>query len=676
MHSNLFENPARMTDPSSSQKTASPSGLDAYAEVANVSKKMISDMLVRMIESADDYSNWSLSKQDSARVVKLIKHKQRIICSSFSFQLKQHFTDFKADDGSQSQERSLHDWQRFGLSGTDDQTEFAELETITTRYSEAFKEFDRNILKRLQTCTKRAHANLYENPFQVKQLCESFRYAVDSLNLDVSYKIALYQLFADRFIESLGPLYRRIDQLLLERGILPDMATARIQLRNPEGLSESAAPSTLKLKQNAPLLMLLQQYKEKSRVSASRFQNYFPELKQRFASNGLDTYHEQIDQLNLIFKLIFEDDDLPLPVKQQLARLQIYVFITAIQEDGFLRRSSNPARRLLDSIISSEVEIARSGNSEFSGVRFIREHIDTMASLQFITVDHYSQMLEGYQRYVKENEIAIRQKRKTEATRKVLPLVKERLAEITQPLRLQGTPLILFEKVWLPLLVQIALKVGMDSDPWHKTIAMVKKQVWSLIPKTSPEEQAELIEILPVVAHSLHRAMRSLKLAESLQQSLRDYLTLEQQNVTEESARNIIQAKRKTRSLSAQSFASEEDSTDFDEMMQTGVFQIPADTLSVLKAIKPAAPKKINQVNALSIGDWLKIKQGQERKLAKLAWKSEDSTLFIFVDRDGKRICEVDATTLAQQFESGDVSISDGHTADTEKTRTSFMKTL
>jgi len=665
-----------MTDPTSSRKTASTSDQDAFAEVASVSKKLISEMLVRMIESADDYRNWNLSKQDGARLVKLIKHKQRIICSSFSFQLKQHFTEFKAADGSRSQKHSLHDWQRLQHSGANDKTEIAELEAIISRYSDAFKEFDRCILKRLQACTRRSRASLYENPLQVKRLCESFRYTVDTLMLETNDKLALYKLFADRFIESLGPLYRHIDQLLFERGMLPDMATARIQLRSLDGLSESEPPSTLQLNQSACLLVLLQQYKEKSRVSVSRFQNYFPELKQRFASYGLDTYHKQIDQLDQIFKLIFEDEDLPLPVKQQLARLQIYVFITAIQEDGFLRRSSNPARRLLDSIISSEVEIARGGTTEFSGVRFIREHIDSMASLLFITVDHYTEMLEKYQRYVKENETNIRRKRKVEATRKVLPLVKERLAEITLPLRVQGTPLFLFEKVWLPLLVQIALKLGMDSDPWHKTIAMVKKQVWSLIPKTGTEEQAELIEVLPVVAHSLHRAMRSLKLAESQQQSLRDFLKLEQQNVAEQSARNIIQAKRKTRSLSAQSFASDEDSTDFDELMQSGVFQIPDDTLSALKPIKPKAPKKINQVTALAIGDWLNIGRGDASKLGKLAWKSEDASLFIFVDRDGKRVSEVDATTLAHQFESGEVSLSAANTADTVKARSSFMKTL
>lgn len=666
-----------MTASKQRQDSTSISGEDVFAETSSLSKKLVTAMLVRMIESAGSYHDWSLPDQDGDRMVKLIKHKQRIICSAFWFQMKKHFSDFKSSDQIPAKEKGAGDWQHLGLSGASETVEIDELQAITSRYSEAFEEFDRAILKRLQTCIKKSRANIYENPLQVKKLCESFQYAIDGLNLEVNYKIALYHLFADRFIEALGPTYRRIDQFLFDSGMQPTIPVARIHLRSIDGLSESKSPKTFKPNQSACLLVLLQRFKEKSRQVSSGYKNLFPELKQRFATFELNEYDEQIEQLNQIFKLIFEDEDLPSPVKQQLARLQIYVFITAVQEDGFLRRSSNPARRLLDGIISSEVEIAKSGNSEFSGIRFIREHIDGMANHGFITVDSYSEMLEGYQAYVKENEASIRKARKLEATKKVMPLVTSKLSDLTAPLKIQGTRLILFEKVWLPLMVQIALRQGMDSDPWHKTIAMVKKQVWSLIPKTNLEDQEKLQALLPQIAHSLHRAMRSLKLAESLQQSLRDYLKLEQQKVVEETAHNIVEAKRRTRSLSAQSFApEEEDTTEFDEMMQTGIFQVPAEMIDALNSTKPDKPKKINQVDALSTGEWVNMRLDGNKLLAKLAWKAEDSSLFIFVDRDGKRICELDANKLAQQFESGDISMMDSGSTDSEKTQFSFLKTL
>jgi len=83
----------------SSQHSDSTSGHDVYAEVASVSKKLLGEMLVRMIESAGEYRDWHLSDADSARLIKLIKHKQRIICSSFAFQHNRHFSEFKSSVG-------------------------------------------------------------------------------------------------------------------------------------------------------------------------------------------------------------------------------------------------------------------------------------------------------------------------------------------------------------------------------------------------------------------------------------------------------------------------------------------------------------------------------------------------------------------------------------------------
>ena len=207
-----------MKRPVQNQNPDSISGEDVFAEITSLSKKLITEMLVRMIESAGDYHSWSLSDQDGARMIKLVKHKQRIICSSFSFQLNKHFIEFKSGNESMSREKGARDWQILGL-GANGTAETEVLQEITTRYNDAFKEFDKTILKRLQACIKRPRASIYENPLQVKKLCESFQYAIDSLNLEVNYKIALYHLFADRFIESLGPhgFLLKIHQLQFQR---------------------------------------------------------------------------------------------------------------------------------------------------------------------------------------------------------------------------------------------------------------------------------------------------------------------------------------------------------------------------------------------------------------------------------------------------------------------------
>jgi hypothetical protein len=194
------------------------SGHEVFIEVNSLGKNLLTDMLLRMIESAEDYHSWSLSDQDGARVIKLIRHKQRIICSSFAFQLNKHFAEFESGTAPASTQQGSPDWQKLGLSGASANVEIAELQGITSRYGDAFRDFDRSILKRLQACVKRSRASIYENPLQIKRLCESFQYAIASLNLEINYKIALYHLFADRFIEALGPFYRRIDQFMLDHG--------------------------------------------------------------------------------------------------------------------------------------------------------------------------------------------------------------------------------------------------------------------------------------------------------------------------------------------------------------------------------------------------------------------------------------------------------------------------
>ena len=659
-----------MNRPDNQSYPAPQSAQDTYREIAGLSKKLITEMLVRMIESAEDYHSWSLSDEDGSRLVKLIKHKQRMICSSYSFQLKKNFANFEAGDEDASSQSNARGWQNLGLGG-DSETE--ELQNISKRYSEAFREFDTTILKRLQHCVRRSRAHIQDNPLQVRRLCEAFQYSIDSLNLEPSCKLALYRLFADRFIEALGPFYRRIDRELMQQGMVEELSPARIHLRNAEGLSESRPPSTLLLKSTATQLSLLQQFKEDSQQQSSSQSNLLGELKQQFIRHGLVDNTAKIDQLNVILTLIFEDEDLPETVKQQISRLQIFILITALQEDSFFKQSGNPARRLLNTIVAREAEIARSGEARKSGVDFLREQIDKLGSSELVSLDSFRTILDGYQKLGVDNEVEQQNAKKAEAARKLMPTVKAKLAEMTRPLKDQDRPTILFDRVWLPLLLQIALKQGMNSETWKKTMATVKAQVWSLTPKTSAQDQAQLQAILPKISHSLQRAMRSLKLPEKLQQSLQDFLKLEQQDVLDKSRRAQQESERKTRSLSARSFDSKE-TDEFSAMMETGVFQVTPEMLAALNGVKPAAVAKPKP--GVAKGDWVQVRQGGLNVLAKLAWKSDDDSLFIFLDRDGKRVCEVDAETLTRRLDSGDITPVNKGTVSSEKTQFSIMRSL
>ncbi|MFT5218279.1 MAG: hypothetical protein ACI9LO_001428 [Planctomycetota bacterium] len=652
-------------------------GSEIYDELAVLSANLVTEMLLRMFNSAEDYYGWPISDEDGGRLVKLVNRKQRIICSSFVYQLKKHFSEFKTATVDISTEIQAPGWQRIGLSRSNEEIELNELKMITSRYSNAFREFDKTIMKRLQQCIRRPRAHLQDNPIQVKRLCEAFQYAIDSLSLEVNSKLALYNLFADRFIETLGPFYRAIDHHLIEQGILTDLEPAQMLLRNRDGLSESRPPQSIAINPTLTQLMLLQKLKEQSGRGGSDFKNQFPELKQQLIRYGVIDNTECLDQLVNLFKFIFEDKDLPQPVKQQLARLQSYIYITAIQDEDFLTRSSNPARKLIDTIVSREVEFVISNQAELSGINFLQQFIDKLTSSNEVSLESYSQMLEHYLAYLAQKKNHADKRIKEQASNKMLLVVKMRLSKITRKMEDRAKSTILFDTVWLPLLLQIALRHGTDSDSWRKTISIVEMLAWSLIEKSSLEEQKKLIAAQPKNAHFLNRAMRGLKLDMTMQQSMNDYLKIESQNIIDATSQAILDSKRKTKSLAEQSFASEGVGEDFTDMMQTGVFQMTPEMLAALKPEEPVVPAALEQKSvSIEKGDWVEILQAGNRVNAKLAWKAADNSLYIFIDREGRRICEVDAETLKNRLISGDIVLLNTTRKTREATQFSIMHTL
>ena len=363
--------------------------------------------------------------------------------------------------------------------------------------------------------------------------------------------------------------------------------------------------------------------------------------------------------------------------------------------------------------------------------------------------------LEEQERLKKDREEELKkQKRanelkvKAEQAVKFKRLVRSTIEEITIPLLALNKSFILFDKVWSPLLLQIALADGVKSSIWEKTVRMVRSQVWSLIPKSTAKDLQTLIAIQPHISNSLIRGMHSLKLSNSLQKSLSEYLRLEFEEVIRQSNLNIGTATNRTAANAAKrplrpvavtnkagdtdnnkpgakSTVSKDDSEDslihnsedlhfydspntfnddsedmviddaddlimedssdliienssadttiegseaaiiddiedFSASMQTGIYQLSSEMLRALNSVTPVGSKQksvVSTADSIKKGDWVEIKQGSKRIMAKLSWRAADNSLFIFVDDGGKRLKEIDGTTLNGEIESGSMKL-------------------
>ncbi|MCZ6668235.1 MAG: DUF1631 family protein [Gammaproteobacteria bacterium] len=459
------------------------------------------------------------------------------------------------------------------------------------------------------------------------------------------------------------------------------------------GLSESTASESLSISRNLELLCLLDKFKDESRSTLSSFDNVFVELKLRLSALQISVIDKEIDHLLVLYSLIFNDKELPEPIKVQLARLQVYILMSAVQEGGFLDYSSNPARLLLDKVFKTEVGLAISGNGERSGEDVLREGINEIISSEVVNFDSFEVLLDLYTNHinersgpVEENKPAVKAAEVTKTTQIVLAMMRE----ITVPLQALNKPSILFDKVWSPLLLQIALTDGLKSSAWIKTVQMAKTQVWSLVPKTTEKDQQKLLATLPHVSKSLVRGMHSLKLSAHLQNSLDEYLKLEQKEVIQQGENNIELARagreekpvEKTTPVETPAIASPASSKekmideidDFSSMMKTGIYQL---TDEMREALNPDVNEEIIEkpvesvADKIKLGDWIEVKQDNSSELAKLTWRSEDNSLFIFVDRSGNRVREIDGTMLNYEIETGTITLVGSTAISAEKSQLS-----
>lgn len=205
---------------------------DVYDVVQEIAVEDINSRLEEMVESADTYEDWALSVKDGTRLIKILNSKKRIIKSSFKFQLKQNFSNFKSIPKTRFDQNLTRDRHSLKLSGVDLAAEYQALEFIIVGCEASYSDFYELACQRLQHCVHRTHVSETENPVHVKRLCEAFQYSLDALNLDSKFQIAVYRLFAHFVTDNLVSTYEKIDQCLIKNNILPNLQIVAIEPEN------------------------------------------------------------------------------------------------------------------------------------------------------------------------------------------------------------------------------------------------------------------------------------------------------------------------------------------------------------------------------------------------------------------------------------------------------------
>ena len=105
---------------------------------------------------------------------------------------------------------------------------------ISNMISRARPQFEDELLavtERLKLVLKRETLQADENPLDPQAICDCFHNASELLETDIQVKLIFYKLFERYVINNLGHFYREVNQLFVDKGVLPGFKPDQERMR-------------------------------------------------------------------------------------------------------------------------------------------------------------------------------------------------------------------------------------------------------------------------------------------------------------------------------------------------------------------------------------------------------------------------------------------------------------
>ncbi len=183
----------------------------------------IDDSLFKRAEQAGDGSEQNLFF-DGMRQVRL---KREQVLEQFSVQLSESFNNFLHGRFSTRSEKSQAADLELSLVENDSLEQDIAIDGMTRKVRAANEDALYLIRRRLESVTARRDLDEDVFPMDPASLADNFRQAIDRVDLPLQIQLIIYKLFEQQVLSNLSEVYQQINELLVEKGILPDLEPPR-----------------------------------------------------------------------------------------------------------------------------------------------------------------------------------------------------------------------------------------------------------------------------------------------------------------------------------------------------------------------------------------------------------------------------------------------------------------
>jgi hypothetical protein len=118
-----------------------------------------------------------------------------------------------------------------------DEDEMEEMVAITTMYSNAMNNYGQevdNLEARFEYLEMASNKKLSKRSIDPRHICEAFQTALKQIDITLDYKLLLFRLFDMEVSSRMGDMYRSLNQLFIDAGIMPEIVYTAKNLDSAE----------------------------------------------------------------------------------------------------------------------------------------------------------------------------------------------------------------------------------------------------------------------------------------------------------------------------------------------------------------------------------------------------------------------------------------------------------
>ncbi len=370
-----------------------------------------------------------------------------------------------------------------------------------------------------------------------------------------------------------------------------------------------------------------------------------------------------INLVTLLYDAIWQDESVPIPIKELIGRTQITIIKVALSDQDFFNNESHPARQLLNEFAEAGIGWTEVENlAEDPLYKQIEDSVSKIQTEYTGEVDFFAQLRKSFRSFRAKEAAKTRQleqriiKNKESENRleDIRELVSQKIEERILGRDLHPFVLELLETHFHKFMVMLVQKEGPGSNAWKQSINTIDVLLWSVQPHEQEGDRNRLATVNPRLLNNLRKALRITQLpADKI-----DSLITELKEVQEQTFIQHVE---------------ESESEDTEATADSGERSLTDDTAIEVAPSEEAVVEfkedeigddhpALQQVEALAVGMWVEFTDADEQNVrCKLAAKINAIDKLIFVNRQGVKVVEKTRMGLAKELRDGTVRIiSDG----------------